>query len=84
MKNEKNYPVIGGRYRHYKGGLYKVVKMATHTETNEPMVVYRSLNFGSWYCRPLTNWNEPNMDNEPRFELITSRFRIFSLLFSMR
>ncbi len=32
-----------GRYRHYKGGLYEVLGTARHSETLEPMTVYRAL-----------------------------------------
>ncbi len=32
-----------GRYRHFKGGEYEVVGIAKHSETCEPMVVYRAL-----------------------------------------
>lgn len=32
-----------GLYRHYKGNLYRVVGEALHSETLEPMVVYRAL-----------------------------------------
>lgn len=32
-----------GFYRHYKGGRYEVIDMAIHSETLEPMVVYRPL-----------------------------------------
>ena len=32
-----------GLYRHYKGGLYEVVGTARHSETMEPLVVYRAL-----------------------------------------
>lgn len=31
-----------GRYRHFKGGLYEVIGVATDTETEDPVVVYRS------------------------------------------
>ena len=34
---------VGGRYRHFKGGEYTVLALATHTETGERMVVYQSL-----------------------------------------
>lgn len=34
-------PVTPGRYRHYKGGLYDLVGIARHSETHEPLVVYR-------------------------------------------
>lgn len=32
-----------GKYRHYKGGLYVVEDIATHSENEEKMVVYRPL-----------------------------------------
>ena len=32
-----------GRYRHYKGGEYEVIGVARHSETHEPLVVYRPL-----------------------------------------
>ena len=42
-----------GRYRHYKGGEYEVIAVARHSETNEPLVVYRPLyGAGGWWVRP--------------------------------
>lgn len=43
-----------GRYRHYKGNLYEVLATARHSETEEPMVIYRCL-YGdhSLWVRPL-------------------------------
>ena len=42
-----------GRYRHYKGGEYEVIGVARHSETNEPLVVYRPLyNASGWWARP--------------------------------
>lgn len=43
-----------GRYRHYKGPLYEVIGVARHSETEEPLVVYRALygERGLW-VRPL-------------------------------
>lgn len=32
-----------GRYKHFKGGLFRVIAVAMHSETLEPMVVYRHL-----------------------------------------
>ena len=48
-----------GRYHHFKGNEYEVVEIARHSETGEPMVVYRALygDFGLW-CRPADMWNE--------------------------
>ena len=42
-----------GRYRHYKGAEYEVVGVARHSETLEPLVVYRPLyNDSGWWVRP--------------------------------
>lgn len=48
-----------GRYRHYKGGEYEALGMATHSETGEPMVVYRAL-YGDQkvWVRPAAMWND--------------------------
>ena len=48
-----------GWYRHFKGGEYEVLGVATHSETGEPMVVYRALygERGLW-VRPAAMWNE--------------------------
>ena len=39
-----------GRYRHYKGGEYELIGVVRHSETLEPMVLYRPLynNSGDW------------------------------------
>jgi hypothetical protein len=42
-----------GRYRHFKGGEYEVIGIARHSETDEPMVVYRALyGEGGLWVRP--------------------------------
>lgn len=48
-----------GRYRHFKGGEYRVLCTARHSETGELMVVYRALygEKGLW-VRPAAMWNE--------------------------
>jgi len=46
-------PTPLGRYRHYKGGEYEVIGVARHSETQEPLVVYRPLyNASGWWVRP--------------------------------
>ncbi len=48
-----------GRYRHFKGQEYELIAVATHSETLEPMVVYRAL-YGAQglWVRPAAMWNE--------------------------
>ena len=67
-------PIAPGRYRHFKGGEYEVLGMASHSETTEPMVVYRALygEDGVW-VRPAIMWSE-KVEHEgrliPRFSPI--------------
>lgn len=63
-----------GRYRHFKGKEYELIAVATHSETMEPMVVYRALyGEGGLWVRPLAMWNE-TIDRDgyqgPRFRYI--------------
>lgn len=48
-----------GRYRHFNGNEYELLYVARHSETLEPMVVYRALygEHGIW-VRPAAMWNE--------------------------
>ena len=42
-----------GRYRHYRGGEYEVIGVARHSETLEPLVLYRPLyNASGLWVRP--------------------------------
>ena len=63
-----------GRYRHFKGKEYEVIGVATHSETLEPMVVYRALyGEGGLWVRPAAMWTE-QVDRDgysgPRFTYI--------------
>lgn len=63
-----------GRYRHYKGGEYEVIGVARHSETHEPLVMYRPLyNNSGWWVRPHAMFCEQvEIDGklQPRFQLI--------------
>jgi len=67
--------LLPGRYRHYKGKEYEVLGTATHSETLEPLVVYRPLyGEGRLWVRPLAMFTESVcMDGveRPRFEFLT-------------
>ena len=61
--------IPAGKYRHFKGNEYEVIEIAKHSETLEPMVVYRAL-YGDneLWVRPAEMWNEPAGENKvPRF-----------------
>jgi hypothetical protein len=54
----KTYPQPGEKWKHYKGGKYEIVAMCNHTETNEVLVIYRSLSFGGFHARPYSEWHD--------------------------
>ncbi len=59
-----------GEYRHYKGGAYVVLGVATHTKTNERLVVYRSES-GALWARDEAEFNSEVQAGEftaPRFK----------------
>ena len=68
---------IKGIYTHFKGDYYLVEDIATHSETDEKMVVYRSLyEESSLYVRPLERFlsevdheKYPDVEQKYRFEL---------------
>lgn len=74
--NDQDLPPIEetptGLYRHYKGGMYEVIATARHSETLEPMTVYRAL-YGAQglWVRPATMFTEQVVIDgllQPRFQ----------------
>ena len=63
--------VAGGIYRHFKGELYRVEGLATHTETGDLLVIYKSATHDG-----VTTWARPfdmfcgKVDGKPRFKLL--------------
>ena len=71
----KNMTLKPGRYRHYKGSDYQVIDVARHSETEELLVVYRTL-YGEYdlWVRPLEMFTEEVVvDGKtlPRFTFIS-------------
>ena len=63
-----------GKDRHFKGKEYALIGVASHSETLEPMVVYKALyGDGGLWVRPAAMWTE-TVDRDgyhgPRFALI--------------
>ncbi len=60
-----------GRYRHYKGGEYEVIGVARHSETLQPLVLYRPLyNQTGLWVRPYAMFFEDILHDgrrQPRF-----------------
>ena len=48
-----------GIWKHFKGNRYRVLGVASQSETLEPMVVYQALyGEGGLWVRPLSMWTE--------------------------
>jgi len=65
-----------GRYRHYKGNEYRVLGLARHSETLEPLVVYQALyGEGGLWVRPAAMFGE-NVEaagqRVPRFAFVAT------------
>jgi len=63
-----------GKYRHYKGKFYRVIGTARHSETLEPLVVYKALygKRGLW-VRPLKMFKQKvkvEGNSVPRFKFV--------------
>lgn len=69
---------VGFRFRHFKGNIYLVTDIAVHTETGEPMVIYKDENDSSnVWCRSLEMFTSevdhdkyPDAKQKMRFEKI--------------
>lgn len=61
-------------HRHYKGGLYREIGVAKHSETEELLVVYEHLwphERGLW-VRPAEMFNGVLADGSPRFKRLNA------------
>lgn len=56
---EQDIELKPGKYRHYKGNDYQVIDVATHSEDESKLVVYRPLyGEGKLWVRPLAMFVE--------------------------
>ena len=78
MDHREQKVLEGHYYRHFKGNLYKVIGIATHSETKEEMVVYQA-QYGEHrlFIRPYRMFAEeidrqkyPDATQKYRFELV--------------
>lgn len=73
--NELNSALQLGIYRHYKGNEYRVIGVATHSETNEELVIYEArYTGGGLWARPLAMFLETVIVEgveQPRFAFVS-------------
>lgn len=63
---------MGNKYKHYKGNMYETITLAQHTETLDPLVIYKDES-GKVCTRPTSMFFEDvKVDGKliPRFELV--------------
>ena len=78
MENTRTLPVPGEFYRHFKNRMYRIVAIAYHSETEEPMVVYQAqYGLEKVWVRPLAMFMEevdhekyPDVNQKYRFEKV--------------
>ncbi len=72
QNNQGKYPQPGETWKHYKGGMYEIVAMCNHTDTDEVLVIYRSLSFGGFHARPYSEWHDVIWEDNHR----VARFKL--------
>lgn len=79
MKNS-DMPIVGGIYRHFKGGLYQVLTIATdEAQGDRRLVIYRGIEEGSVWARELSSFmsdrdkiKHPNYTQEKTMEFMST------------
>ena len=77
MSKAKKDKIKPGKYQHYKGKYYKVLSLATHSESLEKLVVYQQL-YGDYsiWVRPFEMFTENiQVDNKTvkRFSFVSDK-----------
>lgn len=76
MVKELKKEMVGHLYRHFKGGIYKVVDIAIHSESAEPLVIYKNSDNESWarplnmFVGPVDHDKYPDVKQELRFQRV--------------
>lgn len=64
-------PKKGEFYRHFKGTVYQVLGYATHSETRQEMIIYKSFKDEIIWVRPFEMFTDIHLEhNVKRFEKV--------------
>lgn len=67
-------PSQGQKFKHFKGGIYKVHFIAKSADTQDNIVCYESLTHGGYWARRLEEWQETV--DRPEYQYIGPRFAL--------
>ncbi|MFH1767150.1 MAG: DUF1653 domain-containing protein [Patescibacteria group bacterium] len=59
--------ITPGLYKHFKGQTYEVIDTAKHSETLEELVIYRNVENGEMWARPVAMFEETVEANGQEF-----------------
>lgn len=59
MSMDRQMPMPGDIFRHFKGNYYQIVGMGSHSETKEELVVYQKLGSNKLCVRPADMFMSP-------------------------
>lgn len=59
--------IVNGIYKHYKGNLYQVIALGKDSETLHDVVIYKSIDDGKVWVRPVSMWFEQINKSTVRF-----------------
>lgn len=68
-----------GKYKHFKGNIYEVIAIATHSETGEELVVYKAL-YESEKTKHGQIWARPKKMFEETIEIDGKQIKRFQLI----
>ena len=63
QKSAQTAGPVPGYYRHFKGNVYEVLTCVVDANTLTPVVIYRDVEKGWTWTRPITDWNSPVVVN---------------------